>query len=138
MEARFTEIERDNRILLEKMTSIMKNGRGNRPNTQQAKTQSPRKSLNNDKRKFSLMRITLENQLILKRLQQAESYYDTSEWETDFKKREKILKVMCEYPYQLSGPKGENSSMMMNVVDANSTMYKSFKGSNTSTIMDQI
>ncbi len=38
MEARFTEIERDNRILLEKMTSIMKNGRGNRPNTQQAKT----------------------------------------------------------------------------------------------------
>ena len=38
MEARFTEIERDNRILLEKMTSIMKNGRGNRPNTQHAKT----------------------------------------------------------------------------------------------------
>ncbi len=69
MEARFTEIERDNRILLERMTSIMKNGRGNRPNTQQAKTQSPRKSLNNDKRKLSLMRITLENQLILKRLQ---------------------------------------------------------------------
>lgn len=99
MEARFTEIERDNRILLERMTSIMKNGRGNRPNTQQAKTQSPRKSLNSDKRKFSLMRITLENQLILRRLQQAESYYDTSEWETDFKKREKILKVMCEYPY---------------------------------------
>lgn len=69
MEARFTEIERDNRILLEKMTEIMKNGRGNRPNTQHAKTQSPRKSLNNDKRKLSLMRITLENQLILKRLQ---------------------------------------------------------------------
>ena len=61
MEARFTEIERENRILLEKMSSIMKNGRGNRPSTQHAKTYSPPKSLNNDKRKFSLMRITLEN-----------------------------------------------------------------------------
>ena len=40
MEARFTEIERDNRILLEKMTQIMKNGTGGtgvvikRPQTQ--------------------------------------------------------------------------------------------------------
>lgn len=31
MEQRFTEIERENRILLEKMTSIMKNG--GRPGT---------------------------------------------------------------------------------------------------------
>jgi E3 ubiquitin-protein ligase TRIP12 len=35
MEARFTEIERDNRILLEKMTQIMNNGHGYRPLTQQ-------------------------------------------------------------------------------------------------------
>lgn len=33
MEARFTEIERENRILLEKMTSIMKNGASLRPQT---------------------------------------------------------------------------------------------------------
>ncbi len=109
MEARFTEIERDNRILLERMSAIMKYGRGNRPSTQHAKTQSPPKSLNNDKRKHSLMRITLENQLFLKRLQGTESYYDTSKWEHDFKKREKILKVMCEYPYQLANnAKSEN------------------------------
>lgn len=39
MEARFTEIERENRILLEKMTEIMKNGRFVcRPKTQQSKT----------------------------------------------------------------------------------------------------
>ena len=44
---------------------------------------------------------------------------------------------MCEYPYQLSNPKSaENSSYAMNNADPGSSMYKSFKGSNTSTIMD--
>jgi hypothetical protein len=40
MEARFTEIERENRLLLEKMTSIMKNGNmhNGRPATVPPKT----------------------------------------------------------------------------------------------------
>ena len=29
------------------------------------------------------------------------SYYKVSEWENDFKKREKVLRKMCEYPYIL-------------------------------------
>ena len=61
----------------------------------------PKKSLNNDKRKMSLMKITMENQLILKRLQKRESYYNVESWEVDYRKREKILKKMCEYPYIL-------------------------------------
>ena len=74
MEARFTEIERDNRLLLEKMTVIMKN-KSTRPGTTQPKPQckhlihfnsvflAPNRLINlyNDKRKQSLMKITLEN-----------------------------------------------------------------------------
>ena len=47
------------------------------------------------------MKISLENQVILKRLQERQSFYRVDEWEGDFKKREKILRKMCEYPYIL-------------------------------------
>jgi len=43
----------------------------------------------------------MENQNILKRLQEKQSFYKVSEWEGDFKKREAILEKMCEYPYIL-------------------------------------
>ncbi len=64
------------------------------------------------------MKITMENQFILKRLQGQQSYYNKDEWEGDFKKREKILKVMCEYPYQLAsgafGPKSSSENVSYN------------------------
>ena len=47
------------------------------------------------------MKITTENQSILRRLQEKSSYYNVVDWEDDFKKRESILKKMCEYPYIL-------------------------------------
>ena len=47
------------------------------------------------------MKITMENQLLLKRLQGKQSHYNIDKWEEDFRKREKILKKMCEYPYIL-------------------------------------
>ena len=57
MESRFTEIERENRILLEKMTSIMHNRNANNSQT----LSPPKRSLNNDKRKQHLLKITIEN-----------------------------------------------------------------------------
>ena len=90
---RYTEIERENRILLEKMTNILQNPHGishanANLNTMQAMgpqtsvTQSQqfqamgtsastvqfKKSLNREARKRELMKITRENQVILKRL----------------------------------------------------------------------
>jgi hypothetical protein len=47
------------------------------------------------------MKITMENQIILKRLQERGSFYNKDHWEEDFRKREKILHKMCEYPYIL-------------------------------------
>jgi len=41
----------------------------------------PRRSLNRDARKRELMKITKENQLILKRLQDKQANYNVSAWQ---------------------------------------------------------
>lgn len=64
MEQRYTEIERENRILLEKMSNIMQNPKPSLYNPYSG----PKKSLNRDKRRKDLVKITLENQAFLKRL----------------------------------------------------------------------
>lgn len=64
LERRYTEIERENRILLEKMSNIMQN-----PKPALYNPSNPQKaSLNRGRRKNDLMKITVENQAILKRL----------------------------------------------------------------------
>ena len=62
---RYTEIERENRILLEKMSNIMQNPKPSLYNPDG----KPKKSLNREKRRQDLVKITLENQAFLKRLQ---------------------------------------------------------------------
>ena len=61
---RYTEIERENRILLEKMSNIMQNPKPNLYNPMRVE----KASLNRVQRKNELMKITVENQAILKRL----------------------------------------------------------------------
>jgi len=60
-----------------------------------------KRSLNREVRKKNLLKITIENQAILKRLQDRQSNYDVNKWESEFKGREKILRKMCEFPYCL-------------------------------------
>ena len=82
------------------------------------------------------MKITMENQFILKRLQEQQSYYNKDEWEGDFKKREKILKVMCEYPYQLA-----NSKLGAGAAKSEQASYNDlsqYKSNNNSVIIEQI
>jgi hypothetical protein len=78
-EERYSEIERENKILLGKMNQIS--------NTNSLK-QLPRlsKSLNKEARKRKLVQITVENQAIGKRLSQKKSAYNID---------------ICEYPYTL-------------------------------------
>lgn len=61
---RYTEIERENRILLEKMSNIMQNPKPALYNPMRVE----KASLNRVQRKKELMKITVENQAILKRL----------------------------------------------------------------------
>jgi len=94
-EDKLTEMERQNRILLDKLTHIMKT------NNHDGKNTAGPKSLNRDMRKRELVKITIENQAFLKRLQDQKSTYDRNLWEGDRKKHELYLKNICEYPFSL-------------------------------------
>jgi len=95
LEDQFLKIERENKILLEKMSYIMtKKSLDN----QNDLTHRPIKSLNKTHRKQELQRITRENQRLLRRIQEREPFYDHNKWEEDRKKNEKLVKNISEYP----------------------------------------
>jgi hypothetical protein len=94
-ENKLTEIERENRILLEKLTTIMKN-----PNKTLSVDKQPR-SLNKEVRKKELVKITIENQAMLKRLKEQRSMYDHNSWLDERKKAEIYLRNISEYPLSL-------------------------------------
>jgi len=47
------------------------------------------------------VKITRENQIILKRLQEKKPNYNVTKWAQDDMQRRKLLHNICEYPYQL-------------------------------------
>jgi E3 ubiquitin-protein ligase TRIP12 len=94
LEDRYSEIDNENRILLKKMSDIMKTK--NTPRTEQQQ-QGPQ-SLNRDSRKKELLRITRENQSILKRIQQAQPQYNHIQWEADHRRNQYYLQNCAEYP----------------------------------------
>ncbi len=63
-----------------------------------------KRSLNKDSRKRELLKITLENQNILRRLQDKGSNYNVVKWEEDEANRKRMLSNICEYPYLLEQP----------------------------------
>lgn len=125
LEDRYTEIERENRILLEKMTSIMQ--KPNRTSTSfstdrfGSTTVQPKKSLNKAARKQELLKITLENQAILRRLQDKSSNYNVAKWEHEHRARLELLKNMSEYPYDMMK---QGKKRRFNVSEAGGTAYR--------------
>lgn len=93
-EQRITEIERENKILLDKMTHIA---------TTQSAKKLPKlsKSLNKEARKRKLVQIAIENQAMMRRIGQKKSNYNHGSWDVQRKKVEKMLVNICEYPYTL-------------------------------------
>ena len=65
---------------------------------QPVQSMGARRSLNRDQRKRELMKITKENQLILKRLQDKSANYNVQKWENENQQRQKVLQNICEYP----------------------------------------
>lgn len=94
MEERFAQIERENRLLLEKMSYIMQ--RDTLDNKCSALKYG--RSLNKAFRKRELQRITHENQAILRRIQAREPNYNHLDWEESRRKNEQYLKNIAEYP----------------------------------------
>lgn len=95
LEDRYYTIDRDNKILLQKMSEIM-----TKPgcSTGMKKSESSPASLGRDKRKQDLMRMTRENQAILNRIQQAQPVYNHVAWEDAYKRSGQYLKNKAEYP----------------------------------------
>ena len=69
-------------------------------------------SLNRAVRKKELMRITVENQQILRRLQDKQPTYSVTKWEEDFKYKEKLRDNMCETPYSLSNGNSRSRALL--------------------------
>merc|ERR1719221_1728310 len=57
--------------------------------------------MNRDARKVDLMRITQENQGLLKRIQTAQPVYNHVEWSDSHRKNQVYMKNACEYPPSL-------------------------------------
>lgn len=94
LEERYIEIDRENKVLLQKMAAAMKkpnpykmDGKVNRPT-----------SLNRTGRKAELLRITADNQRMLKAIQQAQPVYNHKKWEDNYRKSEVLLRNVCEFP----------------------------------------
>ncbi|CBN76673.1 conserved unknown protein [Ectocarpus siliculosus] len=97
MEDRYAQIERDNRLLLEKMSHIMRKGGVDNHNS----TSKYSKSLNKGARKKELHKITTENQRILHAIQQADPFYDHIKWAEEAQQNEKYMRNICTMPVRL-------------------------------------
>lgn len=92
-EERLATIERDNRILLEKMSYIMRTrGRVDNRNNYEYK------SLNREKRQRELLRVTRENQEILKRINMRKPEYSVVQWAKDWDENQKFMDNISAYP----------------------------------------
>uniref|UniRef100_A0A8C4JGK0 Cilia- and flagella-associated protein 97 n=1 Tax=Dromaius novaehollandiae TaxID=8790 RepID=A0A8C4JGK0_DRONO len=92
-EDRLSVIERDNRLLLEKMSCIMRT-KGQIDNKNDYKA----KSLNGEKRKKELLRVSQENRAILDRITKSEPQYQVQRWYEDWQKAEKYMANIARYP----------------------------------------
>lgn len=54
--------------------------------------------MNREARRRELIKITKENQQILKRLQNKKATYNVSSWQRDEETRTRMLRNICEYP----------------------------------------
>ena len=107
MEERYATIERENRLLLEKMSAIMQGGHG--IDNKLRKPKNVGSSMNKSYRKRELQRITQENQAILRRIQACEPSLNRAVWEEDRRQNEKWLRNICENPFVLRGNVGRSS-----------------------------
>ncbi|KAL7453984.1 hypothetical protein ACHAWC_007720 [Mediolabrus comicus] len=94
MEERFAQIETENRILLEKMSHIMRFKGSIDCTNDIAKYSKPK---NKERQKRELQRIEKENRQILKRIQAARPTYNHKKWQEEAKEHARILSNICEF-----------------------------------------
>merc|ERR1712062_198444 len=98
-EERLAVVERDNRILLEKMSWIMRT-KGQVDNWNHYK----QKSLNKCTRQRELLRVSHENQAILRRISSKEPYYNHLAWDDEWIQNQEYISNISNYPLRTSYP----------------------------------
>eukprot|EP01016_Furgasonia_blochmanni_P009515 TRINITY_DN13946_c0_g1_i1.p1 TRINITY_DN13946_c0_g1~~TRINITY_DN13946_c0_g1_i1.p1 ORF type:complete len:428 (+),score=58.54 TRINITY_DN13946_c0_g1_i1:93-1376(+) len=96
------EIERSNKVLLEKMSRILLYGNGLREVFTVNAGNTRAKSLNRSSRKNELIRITEENQALLNRLKETKPFINVEQQLRDREENLKLVRKLCEYPYELT------------------------------------
>ncbi|XP_010289959.1 PREDICTED: uncharacterized protein C17orf105-like, partial [Phaethon lepturus] len=86
-------IERDNRLLLEKMSCIMST-KGQIDNKNDYKA----KSLNGEKQKQEVWKVNQENRAILGRIMKSQPQYQVQRWHEDWQRAEKYMANVARYP----------------------------------------
>ncbi|XP_040192309.1 uncharacterized protein CFAP97D2 isoform X2 [Rana temporaria] len=120
-EERLSTIERDNHLLLEKMSTIMRT-KGRLDNKNSYIT----KSLNKEKRAQELLKVSRENQNIEDRITKCEPQYRVEKWHEDWVKAEKYMDSIAKYPrgwyvaHQEKTSKGKKKSSMQETEDKSS------------------
>ena len=100
IEDRIKTIETENRILLQKMSHIMRSKGAIDNNNTSAQHGH---SLNIDRRKREVARINKDNLKILQRIQEAKPAYNHRKWEQDARNNDKILHNICEFRPVIGG-----------------------------------
>ena len=95
IEERCEEIERQNKLLLARMTQIM-SSKGVFKRTTEVPPPGPR-SLNIGVRRKELMRIVTDNEKILSRINSVEPQYSVKQWEQDFEKMATIRESLSNF-----------------------------------------
>lgn len=105
-EERLATIERDNRILLEKMSYIMRTrGRVDNRNNYEYK------SLNREKRQRELLRVTKENQAILKRIMLRKPEYSAIKWQNEWEENQAFMDSISHFPKDWWLEQKQNTTM---------------------------
>jgi hypothetical protein len=90
-ENKFTEIERENRLLLNKITHIMDKKRS-------SSEMKGSGSLNSTLRRRQFQSIEVENAKMLKRLQERKSDYELHKFKKEWRKTKAVIKNITSYP----------------------------------------
>eukprot|EP00438_Fugacium_kawagutii_P019705 Skav203547 [mRNA] locus=scaffold220:305857:306615:- [translate_table: standard] len=94
LEDRYMEIDRQNRVLLKRMSEAM---RKPNPYVVEKKEAAP-PSLNRSGRKMEMVRITKDNARLLRSIQKVQPVYSHKKWEEHYQKSGRHLKNCCAYP----------------------------------------
>uniref|UniRef100_A0A4W5JT70 Uncharacterized protein n=1 Tax=Hucho hucho TaxID=62062 RepID=A0A4W5JT70_9TELE len=106
---RLMELERDNRLLVSRIARTM----GTKGGLDNWNKYQPKPSVNADLRNRELVKISLENQAILKKINMTKSVYDHRTWLDDFKVTRGYVNRLLKYPEQPIPPKQHK---MLNLV----------------------